>query len=125
MQQFYRLDLAGAVYGQHPISVRRLRTLIGGLPRESRTIQAVSDQANWTETVELQAQTVDMLGRLYHLTLAANSSEPPTWQPPRVTRPESVTLELDRIQAADRAAEQASMPTTSLAGLASLLNESG
>jgi len=69
----YGLDLRESLWGPKPLGVRRLLSLVGGLPRTSALTRSVND--NWTQEDELLATVVDIIGVGNHMFLQANTKE--------------------------------------------------
>ena len=69
----YGLDLRESLWGSKPLGVRRLLSLISGLPRESALTRAATDE--WTQEDELLATVVDIIGVSNHMFLQANSTK--------------------------------------------------
>jgi hypothetical protein len=83
------VHLGAACYGPNPIGLRRLISLVKGLPLEARTKNVDGDNP-WTMQIELAASTLEMLHRQAVLFLQANSKPGASLPPPLVVpRPEA------------------------------------
>ena len=69
----YGLDLRESLWGSQPLGVRRLLSLISGLPRTSALTRAANGE--WTQEDELLATIVDIIGVSNHMFLQANSKK--------------------------------------------------
>ena len=67
----YGLDLRKSLWGESPLGVRRLLSLMKGLPKDSALQRAAGN--DWTQEDELLASIVDVLNVSNHLFLKANT----------------------------------------------------
>lgn len=87
LSRYYQTDLPTAVWGPEPISVRRFRSLVRGLPPDGALGRALSPHPpGWGNVEELLATTVELVD-LGNRILHAAYCEPPHPGPIKLTRP--------------------------------------
>lgn len=85
-QRFYGIELAPALYGPTPLSVRRFYSLTRWLPADAAIWRATS--TTWSVDNELQALTVELIDSLRRMYLQAHSKQGARLPDPiRVPRP--------------------------------------
>ena len=66
------MALPDALWGTHPVSMRRLRHLVAGLPKDSAFFRsAYPEAANWTQTHELLATLIEVTDAVHLRHLSA------------------------------------------------------
>lgn len=88
-QAHYGIDLREALWGSRPIGVRRLLSLVNGLPvRGSVHRDLNSDGRDWSSIEELLATVIELLDFGNRMRFAANVKQgTKIWEPIEVRRP--------------------------------------
>lgn len=76
------------VYGPTPAGVRRMWSLVTGLhPHESAYARSHGTASLWTQPVEMQASTLDLLQMILRVLQVAHLQDPPTGAIRPIPRP--------------------------------------
>jgi hypothetical protein len=88
-QSHYGIDLRDALWGPRPIGVRRLLSLINGLPiRGAMHREISSDGRDWSSIEELLATVIELLDFGNRMRFAASVKQgTEIWEPIEVRRP--------------------------------------
>lgn len=87
-QSHYGLDLRRALWGAEPLGVRRLLSLIRGLPPRGAVARTATNGRDWGTTEELLAAVVeltDLTNRLVYQAFSGKGAK--KWKPVVVSRP--------------------------------------
>lgn len=105
MQGAYGIDLRRALWGAEPVGLRRLASLVNGLPPGGALDRALDPEgwgANWHHAEELLAMIAELLDRDWRQTVAMNSKRGATKpRPLRIPRPGDVRRRAAKIRNPD------------------------
>lgn len=102
MQSAYGIDLGRALWGDRPLSLRRLLALVGGLPRGGALDRALDPDgwgSGWTHTEELLATIAELLDlhrRQYVVTNSKRGASKP--RAIKIPRPSDIRRRLEKIR---------------------------
>lgn len=75
--RYYQIDLPAAVWGPGPISARRFRSLVRGLPQDSALSRELNPEwSGWGNVEELLATTIEVVDLGNRILHAAYCKEP-------------------------------------------------
>jgi hypothetical protein len=91
-QRYYGLDLREVLWGEARSGVRRILSLVNGLPMEGATFRAtVTKGRSWSTTDELLATLIELTDFTNRILFSVNKKESTrVWDPIHISRPTDV-----------------------------------
>lgn len=88
-QSHYGLDLREVLWGKRPTGVRRVLSLVNGLPMQGAVYRSAATNGQyWTTTEELLATLIELTDLTNRLFYGANSGKgSKVWEPLQINRP--------------------------------------
>lgn len=89
-RSYYGLDLRAVCWGPDRFGVRRIRSLVRGLPVGGATSRIQTNGQAWTTTDELLASVVELIDHSNRMFFSANAKKgAQVWKPIHIARPQA------------------------------------